>query len=430
MRYWLITRLLGLSARIFYRLHSVKGAIPEDGACIIVANHANAIVDAILVAICTKRRIRFVAKEPIFRMPGLGSIARAINALPVYRRVDGADTSKNQNMFQAVDEALRDGECICIFPEGTSHDEPFLLPIKTGAARMALSALHGMNEKIPFHFVPVGLYYSKKTNFRSEAHITIGDPVDVRTLPSEQDPVKEISIRIRDALETVLFHAKSAEELPILWLITEVISQHFDSSPFDANTSVARENQRMRLEQPEVHAEIFEQATELKDSLDTHSLSLTHLDERYPTYRILGFFLRHSFALLFGFPVAILGVVLFGGPYLLLTLVPKSLDEAEDMRASFRLLGGVVLFPLWTLTLGIVVYLISKSPILFFSVLVLSPCVGIFAHYFLGRRRRMIRDARAFLTLLFSKNAHQTCTDNRNRLLLSLRRLNAIKERE
>ena len=139
--YRFIIWFLGGSLELFYRLRRLGGVIPETGPIIIVANHPNGLVDPALVAHSCEREICFLAKEPLFRLPVIGALLRSMKALPVYRRMDGHNTGSNEKTFDAVDDALGNGRAICLFPEGISHDEPELQPLKTGAARMALGAL-------------------------------------------------------------------------------------------------------------------------------------------------------------------------------------------------------------------------------------------------------------------------------------------------
>ena len=83
----------------------------------------------------------------------------------------GEDVSKNQETFSLVREMLKKGGAIAIFPEGISHNETKLQPLKTGAARIALGTVSvgTRSASLNLKIVPVGLFYTSKTTFRSEA---------------------------------------------------------------------------------------------------------------------------------------------------------------------------------------------------------------------------------------------------------------------
>ena len=83
------------------------------------------------------------------------------------------DVKRNAETFAAVDAALRDGDAVCIFPEGVSHSTGRLEPLRTGAARMALSAAA---QGIDVQLVPVGINPEDKADFRSRLTIVYGHP--------------------------------------------------------------------------------------------------------------------------------------------------------------------------------------------------------------------------------------------------------------
>ncbi|MFC1611374.1 1-acyl-sn-glycerol-3-phosphate acyltransferase [Myxococcota bacterium] len=190
MMYRLIMRLVGMAADLFYCRRDIGGTVPENGPLVLVANHPNALVDPVLVARVADRPLRFLAKAPLFDMPVIGWLVRWVGALPVYRAVDGASTSQNVDTFTAVHEALIEGDAVCLFPEGVSHSQPALQPLKTGAARMALEAEVRRDFGLGVRIVPVGLTYRDKAMFRSEVAIQVGVPIPasrVAPLVAEDD---------------------------------------------------------------------------------------------------------------------------------------------------------------------------------------------------------------------------------------------------
>ena len=110
-------------------------------------------------------------------MPVIGAIARAFEAIPVHRRQDaGSDLAKNAQTFETARAVLVRGGTIAIFPEGTSHSDPKLRPLKTGTARIALGAAAALPQGLALEVVPAGLYYRTKQTFRSVALLHFGDP--------------------------------------------------------------------------------------------------------------------------------------------------------------------------------------------------------------------------------------------------------------
>jgi hypothetical protein len=80
-------------------------------------------------------------------------------------------------MFAECHRVLRHGGVIAIFPEGRASDSPHLLPVKTGAARIALGARASGVGGITI--LPVGLIYEDKASARSRAYVRLGAPIDL-----------------------------------------------------------------------------------------------------------------------------------------------------------------------------------------------------------------------------------------------------------
>src|ERR671916_1455211 len=139
----LVQAVFSVALRLFFRRieTSRAGLVPESGALVFVLNHPNGLIDPGLVFAALPRRISFLAKSTLFRLPVVGWLLRTVEVLPLYRRADaGEDVSQNRRTFEACRRLLRRGRCIALFPEGVSHNSTKLLPVKTGAARIALGA--------------------------------------------------------------------------------------------------------------------------------------------------------------------------------------------------------------------------------------------------------------------------------------------------
>src|SRR5688572_22483880 len=155
--------VLLFALRVFFRRVEVVGRerVPREGACLFVLNHPNALIDPAFLLAYAPRRISFLAKSPLFRMPVIGFFVRALDSIPVYRKQDetGDTAALNRKTFERAAALLRRGGTIAICPEGASHSEPYLLPLKSGAARIALGAVAAGAEPLDLKIVPAGLYY-------------------------------------------------------------------------------------------------------------------------------------------------------------------------------------------------------------------------------------------------------------------------------
>src|SRR5690606_19668180 len=130
--------------------------------------HPNSLLDPMLVLAAAHRPVRFLAKAPLFDDPKVGWLVKAFRSIPVYlRHDDPTQVGRNDEMFRAVHAALGAGAAVALFPEGISHSEPSLTPLKTGAARIALGAAPLIGRDFPI--VPVGLVFREKDRFRSAA---------------------------------------------------------------------------------------------------------------------------------------------------------------------------------------------------------------------------------------------------------------------
>ena len=172
--------LARLLIRIFFRRIEVVGLadLPVDGPSVLVANHINGLVDALLLMATLPRFPRFLGKSTLFRIPPLWPFLKLAGVVPVYRAQDGESTTRNESSFRTCRLLLAHQALVALFPEGISHDESMLQPLKTGAARISLGA--AVDDAVAgVEIVPVGLSYDAKATFRSRALVHVGVPQEV-----------------------------------------------------------------------------------------------------------------------------------------------------------------------------------------------------------------------------------------------------------
>ena len=182
--------------------------IPATGGCIVVVNHISH-VDPLLSAhfVYDHGRLpRYLAKSGLFTNKYLGGFLSSAGQIPVERLTRNAIGA-----YDAAVRAIREGECIVIYPEGTLTRDPDLWPMKgkTGAARIALAT--------GCPVVPVGQWgaqevlppYTKRPHLVPRKNIVMkaGDPVrldDLLGRPHGAETTALATERIMDALTAIV----------------------------------------------------------------------------------------------------------------------------------------------------------------------------------------------------------------------------------
>ncbi len=351
--------------RVFFRRLQVAGRerLPERGPAVVVLNHPSALVDPALIMTLVKRPVSFLAKEPLFRMPVIGSLVRAFDAIPVYRKQDNADTAQNRLTFEKARAVLAGGGILALFPEGTSHDDPKLRPLKTGAARIALGAAAG---GLPIQIVPAGLYFTDKGSFRSEALLSFGEPFPV--VPAELGPdleppsqsVHALTDQIERGLATVTLQAEEQALLDLAARAERILSagsgERADlARKFDLRKRLV-EGQAIlgttmgpRLERLERRLGRFESA------LEQAGVSPQLVDPgQFRLATVLSVAARTLLFLLALLPLAIAGALIHWPIYQLVrALSRKMAADDRTMLATVKLLASLVFYPALWLALGV-----------------------------------------------------------------------------
>ncbi len=377
----IVLAAFGIALRLFFRRIETVNAevVPKGTGVIFVMNHPNGLVDPALVFVALPRKISFLAKSTLFRMPVISFLLRTVEALPLYRRIDaGEDVSKNQQTFELCRELLQKGGSIALFPEGVSHNSPKLLPAKTGAARIALGAVSVSSATGPLELmiVPVGLYYTNKTTFRSEALLHFGQPFRVEPVETVdgqplREAVRELTIEIENALREVTLNAESESDVHAARLAEEI----FASAEMNENLGEKLEFLKKFVAEAsgsEADAddiELRKKIVEYDTKLDRFGIEPVHLTLAQISRRSV---IRNGFLMLWPLvlvsPLAAVGTVLHYPAYRLCGVIATKFAShgADDVASTVKVLAGMVFVPLtWLITAGVVTYFLGwKSGLL------------------------------------------------------------------
>lgn len=363
----LIHFIFGVAISIFFRRIELYNSenLPEKSGLIFVSNHPNALIDPLLLFVALPRNIAFLAKSTLFKMPVIGYLVKAIGALPLYRQQDtGQDVSKNQETFGLTRELLKKGGAIAIFPEGVSHDSPKLMPLKTGTARIGLGAVSvGENPgALDLKIIPVGLYYTNKTTFRSEALLHFGKPIDVSRVALDEDgqppkhDVKELTAKIDEGLRKVTVNAESDSELEIARVAEEVFTS---TTPHRENLAERLDILQKFLAEPQnqddekLEKRLAEYNKNLnKLGIESEFLALADVSKQFVLKQA---FLRSWYLILLA-PLVIIGTILHFPAYKLCGVI-ASFEVKKghfDMASTIKALSGLVLMPLTWIILAMI----------------------------------------------------------------------------
>ncbi|KAF0865361.1 MFS transporter [Pseudomonas sp. LD120] len=139
--------MIWLLSHSMYRVeHRDLEQIPDEGAALLVCNHVS-FVDALLIGGAVRRPIRFVMYYKIYNLPVLNFIFRTAGTIPIAARHEDMDIY--EKAFKKIAQYLRDGELVCIFPEGKLTADGEINEFKGGLTRIL--------EETPVPVIPLAL---------------------------------------------------------------------------------------------------------------------------------------------------------------------------------------------------------------------------------------------------------------------------------
>jgi 1-acyl-sn-glycerol-3-phosphate acyltransferase len=165
--HWILTN----GSKVLWRV-KVTGIerVPSAGGFVLAPSHRS-MMDIPLAAIVTKRRLRFMGKVSVFKIPVLGWLFSTMGGFPVAR--DGTDRKAVRDSIAMLEA----GEALCVFPEGTRQNGPKIQPLQPGAAYLALRsgapivplAIAGSEEILRDHRRPIPHF--------GRVVIVVGEPI-------------------------------------------------------------------------------------------------------------------------------------------------------------------------------------------------------------------------------------------------------------
>lgn len=394
----------------FFRHIEIEHAerIPAHAPLVFTPNHANSLIDGILVRVFLPRDPRSLAKATLWKNPFFRPLLVASHSIPVYRQQDADETNrseKNRDMFDECYSVLAQKACIVIFPEGMSHDEPELQPLKTGTARIVLGAEQRFGP-LGTRIVPVGLTFDAKQKFRSRVLISIGEPFDpmdglAAADPEDRQAVAKLTERIKQGISAVTLNYPSWEEAQFIRRAAELYVRQMDatddapqlSEKFPLHKQLADAYLALKTSRPRMATRMIEAVTAYDRLLRILSIKHRHVVQDQPDLTRAIYGLRKLSLFLVRLPLALLGVVFNAAPFYL-TRWASRLQPRSDRISTVKIIAGSLLFPLCWLVQAL---LLGQGFLPVFLWWCLGPLSGAAALLFMERHSQVWEELRAYL---------------------------------
>ncbi len=354
-------------------------------------NHPNGLVDPALVFVSLARRVSFLAKSTLYDNPIGAFLLRTFEILPIYRRIDAdAKSQSNEVTFDNCYELLRRERCIAIFPEGISHDLPQLQKIKTGAARIALGAvgeaadsgfgiqnsgeIQNSSGALNLKIVPVGLYYTSKTSFRSEVLIRYGEGFEVEPVAFDEngepprEAVRVLTAKIEESLRSVTLNLETETELDTVLRAEALFSSVFENLIFKQTLTqtvgrlqnLAARYKILEKNDPQKMRELNEKVTSYENNLKASGVTTESLSVlQHPTWFVFRYLiLRVVFLIIFA-PLAIVGAIIHSPAYFFSNLIGRIFNthDTDTAGSSSTIIAAIGLMPLtWLIVASVFWY--------------------------------------------------------------------------
>jgi 1-acyl-sn-glycerol-3-phosphate acyltransferase len=425
----------------FFRAVEVRHPerVPREGPVLLCINHPNNLIDSLLVGAVVPRKVHYMATAALFKNPLLARFLSACGVIPVYRRQDDPDKmDKNVAAFEACFSTLAKGRLIGIYPEGTTHAEPRVQRIKTGAARIALEAEARHGGKLGLALIPVGLTFAARKSFRSRVLVTFGEPIEFQPYLDRygEDPRKAVdalTTAIQWAMEGQVIHVERIDaddlvrEVEALYrgdLVRE-LQEERGLSPKQIDVmrltrAIVAAVHYFKERDPQRVERLWQRIQEYKALLAEYRIKDQAVQSRLhiaPLHRRLG----ASGLGLLGLPVFAYGATVNALPYYVPRWIARNLTTKETDYATARLLSGIVLFPLfWAIETWIVWRLTS----LWIAAVFLAslPVSGLLAYRYLGGLGRLGHQLRFGVLAVTRSHATRRLLIHRREILDELER--------
>lgn len=164
-----------------------KHLFATKGPLLIIANHPNSFLDALIIGSYYNRRMYFLARGDAFKKPIHRFLLESLNMIPVYRLREGKEfLHLNDYAFNKSIEYLSKGYAVLVFIEGICINSHELQPFKKGTARI-LEGIQKLKVHPKIHIA--GIAFNQLRGIGKKVNIIITEMVDIPNIQNSRDRV-------------------------------------------------------------------------------------------------------------------------------------------------------------------------------------------------------------------------------------------------
>ena len=403
--YWICRRI----SAVQFRTHEATGIsnIPLDRGTLCCAWHTNGILDALQITLKHPKHFVLGARHDLVTRPMLGWWTRKMAVQPVVRKAEllrGGCSEEEANFLNGrslltLASGIAHGFGCVLFPEGTSHNNSYMLRFRTGPVRTVLAAgalASSLDKELPV-LIPIGLHFRVREHFRTDVWVEYGEPIQLTKSDIPQDlidavangswsePPAEIVFKLRDKLriemEPITPNVAEWEEYRALHLLGHIENRLQNNPPNSWRKEVlAARGIRDRIvkqerevindepkpdviEHPIIKPAISAAQILEENNLDGRDLNVKGTDLRFANFSKLPISLARSFAFIALLPLFLLSLA----PQVILgRLLGDSTDEGVDARTSYQFLaamfGSLLIWPIAS-TIAVIIVALQEARI-------------------------------------------------------------------
>lgn len=431
--------MLGTAVGVFFRRIEIEGIenVPHTGPVLLLPNHPNALVDALVILMQLKRPVSLTAKSTLTDNVVLRCFIRVSKVILLHRKQDtelGAERSRNVKALEECRRRLAQGAAICLFPEGQSHSDPSLRPFRWGAARIALDFTQSHVSSETLKIIPVGLNFLHKDRFRSDVWVRFGEPVDVSQWVLDHpnggptELTEEIERRVRDL---TLNFERRRDSVLMDWAAELIATGGLPPVPIgQEKEEVSSHLSLVRLIRDGYENLLGKKTAEieqLRSRIIHYRLELRRLGiapaEVYilmTAWRAVFFVIQETTVLLVGLPIAAWGVINHFLPAIIVRSVAKKLTIEKDQWASNTVFPAVVVFPIFYM-IQLTLAWLYLSPLLALTYMVGLPISGYAAVRYWDRAGGTWQRSRTFIRFLLNPQLQAHLADEGRQIIEEIR---------